>query len=241
MPDLAAELARRGCATAPGLLPPPLCAEARRAADRCYAAIDAALIARGPWSVAAAPPPPVPPGARYVPTAASLTLDALGPLAAAIAEAVDARLAPLAAALGPLRRLTDQGWLRRQVPPARARPPHAPHGWHQDGGLGFDYLAGDPSSADALLPMLTAWIPLVDCGVDAPGLRLDPTRREALIPLDRLAPEAAAAAPRLFTPALRAGDGLLMHGGTLHATAPVGHAERISVELRWLPVSHPGR
>ncbi|MCB9527988.1 MAG: hypothetical protein H6701_06245 [Myxococcales bacterium] len=36
---------------------------------------------------------------------------------------------------------------------------------------------------------------------------------------------------------------MLLHGGTLHAThvTPEMTAERVSIELRWLPADHPGR
>ncbi|MCB9527989.1 MAG: hypothetical protein H6701_06250 [Myxococcales bacterium] len=92
----------------------------------------------------------------------------------------------------PPRLLADQAWLRRQLPPARAPRHHAPHRWHQDGALGFDFLGGDPESPDALLPMITAWVPLVPCGRDAPGLRYVPERRDTLAPCEPRPPPASA-------------------------------------------------
>ena len=35
----------------------------------------------------------------------------------------------------------DRCWVRRQYAPSRIPPGHAPHRWHQDGALGFDFLA----------------------------------------------------------------------------------------------------
>lgn len=178
-----------------------------------------------------------------MPTASSLALSVLGPVAPETIDALEETLGPLIdTALGtPRRRLDQQAWLRRQPAPSRAPEWHAPHAWHQDGGLGFDYLNNDPIAADALLPMITAWIPLMPCGRTAPGLRYDPRRRDTLIPLDALEDEARHTRPT--TPALSAGEAVLMTGGLLHATAadPTMTADRISIELRWLPAHHPGR
>lgn len=224
-------LADRGYARWPRLLPPPLLVRLQASAMAAYADL-----ARRLGDAVPALPIELAPGVRHVPTADSISLAAL-PDAAATWAAAEAALAPIFAVEfgGPPRRLSAHAWLRRQHPPGRPRPPGVPHGWHQDGGLGFDYLGGDVSTG--LLPMLTAWIPLVDCGRDAPGLRLEPRRRSTLIPLTRLAD-----GPSAFdVPALAAGEAVLMHGGTLHATASVGTASRISVELRWLPRGRPAR
>lgn len=245
--DAVSHLADRGFARWPRLLPEALLASVSGRMTGLYDAVDSWLEGRGPSPL----PAPLPerlrptdagPDVRYVPTADSLSLGVLGPLAEVIWSAAEATLGPVfAAEFGAgvtARRLAEHAWLRRQHPPGAQRPPRSPHGWHQDGGLGFDYLSGD--ATDGLLPMLTAWIPLAPCGRTAPGLRLDPTRRPALVPLDRLA-AAQAATPRIETPALDAGEAVLMHGGTLHATASVGRAPRISVELRWLPGDRPLR
>lgn len=245
-PDPLADLARRGFARWPDLLPPGRVDDVHRAARAIYDRLERWL-ARSGSRVGITPlPPEVAPGARYVPTADSVSLDALGPRAPAIWAAAERALAPVfAAELGPgtPARLIEHGWLRRQHPPGRRRSPRAPHAWHQDGGLGFDYLAGDPGAADALLPMITAWVPLVACGRERPGLQLDPRRRAALIPLERLAAEAGRAAPRVEAPALAAGEAVVMHGGTLHATGPCASdgGARISVELRWVPADRVGR
>ncbi len=244
-PDPLADLARRGFARWPDLLPPGLVSDSCLAAQAIYDRAERWLARTGPRFEVTPLPAEVAPGARYAPTADSVSLDALGPRMPAIWAAAERALAPVfAAEFGPAMpaRLSEHAWLRRQHPPGR-RTPRAPHAWHQDGGLGFDYLAGDPGAADALLPMITAWVPLTACGRDRPGLQLDPRRREALIPLERLAAEAGRAAPRVEAPALAAGEAVVMHGGTLHATGPCAAdgAARISVELRWLPAGGAGR
>ncbi|MCA9538787.1 MAG: phytanoyl-CoA dioxygenase family protein [Myxococcales bacterium] len=231
MNNLLADMKTRGVAVARGALPIAVVTTTRETLRPRLAAIDAQVAAQGPWATAAREP-------RYVPTANSLRLDLddVAPLRAALDAALGATLA---AALGaPHAWMPDQCWLRRQFAPAHARPPHAPHGWHQDGALGFDFLGGDPTAPDALLPMLTCWTPLVPCGADAPGLRYEPRRRETLIGLADLASPTAFEAPTL-TP----GDVILLHGGTLHATHATADMtrDRLSVELRCLPHDHPGR
>src|ERR1051326_1311456 len=82
----------------------------------------------------------------------------------------------------------DESWIRRQYAPARYPRFHAPHGWPQDGALGFDFHAHPTGDfpTDALLQMVTCWIALVDCGTDAPGLELLRRRFENLIPPSEL-------------------------------------------------------
>lgn len=235
--DAIAELLSRGVTRLPGVLTPEVAARLAEAAVEVFARLDEAVAEKGPWAVQRE----LAPGIRYVPTASSLSLSALGELGARVAAVLEAVLAPLlVSSLGaPPRLLVDQAWLRRQRPPDRTPPHCAPHTWHQDGALGFDFLGGDPQAFDALLPMVTAWIPLVDCGRWAPGLRYVPTRRDSLATLAELdGPYAEVEAP-----ALGAGDVVLLHGGTVHATSVNGGMteERISIELRWLPLHHPGR
>jgi hypothetical protein len=138
----------------------------------------------------------------------------------------------------------DQCWARRQYPLGRYPPHHAAHSWHQDGALGFDFLAhaGIAISADALLPMLTCWIALTPCGVDAPGLELAKRADDSLMPLAALTDAAvrAAHAPEHFErPAMQAGDALVFSGGVLHHTHVTAAMtrERTSVELRFFDAS----
>jgi ectoine hydroxylase-related dioxygenase (phytanoyl-CoA dioxygenase family) len=127
--------------------------------------------------------------------------------------------------------LLSQCWVRR------ARPPHS---WHQDGALHFDFtsLQGEPP-ADALLPMLTCWMPLDDCGVDAPGLEwLQPSPPHLLVPAE-LTDEALQArfpASAFQQPPLAAGDALVFDGALVHRThvRPTMTRPRTSIELRFV-------
>lgn len=149
--------------------------------------------------------------------------------------------------LGPRPHLLHRhGWVRHQRPPQNRLPGQEPHSWHQDGALAFDFLRHRPPyPGNALLPMLTCWIPLVDCGEAlAPSLAwFEPSLSELLPPQD-LAEERIDAVMHTHYPDARcrvaelsAGDALLFDGGTVHRT----HAhhgmpqDRLSLELRWLP------
>ncbi len=134
----------------------------------------------------------------------------------------------------------DQCWVRRQYAPRNAPPPHAAHSWHQDGALNFDFAAhaGAALPADALLEMLTCWIALTACGVDAPGLEwVDAPIARLLAPSDLTEERVRASfAPATFQrPAMRAGDALLLRGDTLHRThvTPAMTHDRTSIELRF--------
>ncbi len=123
--------------------------------------------------------------------------------------------------------VVSQCWVRRAQPA---------HGWHQDGALHHDFIA---LGGGVPLPMLTAWIALTRCGVDAPGLewRL-PSLPDLLLPAElgddavrrRFAPES------FERPALDAGDGVLFDGGLLHRThaTPAMTRPRTSIELRFV-------
>lgn len=133
----------------------------------------------------------------------------------------------------------DQCWVRRQYAPRSAPPRHHPHTWHQDGALGFDFAASVAarSSGDGLLRMVTCWIALTPCGVDAPGLeRVIERVHEMLMPpqlrdgaVDDRWPSA-----RREQPVLAAGDALVFTGDVLHRThtAPEMTNTRTSIELR---------
>jgi hypothetical protein len=139
----------------------------------------------------------------------------------------------------------DQAWVRRQYAPARYPPLHAPHGWHQDGALGFDFLshAGGAFPPDALLPMVTCWIALGSCGVEAPGLEFVTRRLEGLLaPVEltdarvrtRFTPE------EFWRPVLEPGGALLFRGDILHRThvTPEMTRDRTSIELRFFPADN---
>ncbi len=174
----------------------------------------------------------------FVPTASSLRLSALPQHA--LIDAVWAALGPdLTAALaGPVAVNLDNAWLRRQYPLGAGPRWHAPHGWHQDGALGHDFLS-PPADDPGLVTMITTWIPLVACGVDAPGLTWVGPDRPDLLPLAALQPAAVDAQyppAEHQRPALSPGDALWFGGGVLHRTHATAEmtAARTSVELRWL-------
>jgi hypothetical protein len=183
---------------------------------------------------------------RFVPTASSVGLGALDreagtDVTAALmaAGSVSDRLTE--AHDGPVAIDLDQAWLRRQYAPAHYPRGHAPHSWHQDGALGYDFAASPEDARtrarEGLLDLVTCWVPLVAAGGAAPGLEL------IALPLDRvLAPgelveaalrEAFPDAPR-WTPEMAPGDALLLASGTLHRTHVTQEMtrDRTSVELR---------
>ena len=135
----------------------------------------------------------------------------------------------------------DQCWVRRQYAPDRAPSGHAPHSWHQDGALGFDFLGAAPSEG-ALLAMVTCWIALTACGDDAPGLELVDRDAEALLPLAALGDEAVRARHaegEFLRPILDPGDALVFGGGVLHHThvGATMSRDRTSLELRFFPAA----
>ena len=134
----------------------------------------------------------------------------------------------------------DQCWIRRQYAPHHAPPQHAAHSWHQDGALCFDFVAhaGKPLPANALLDMITCWIPLTACGENAPGLELvQPRIARMFAPAELTEPKLRAAFPpdAFERPVMAAGDALLLAGSTLHRThvSPAMTLARTSIELRF--------
>ena len=176
----------------------------------------------------------------------SLRLAALPELFDEVCEALQrhsALMARLTAALGPsIALLIDHCWVRHQPAPRQRASGQTPHGWHQDGALAFDFASPSPGRA-APLPMLTCWLPLTDCGTDAPsvawvGLPLNPLLMPEDLRDTAVEGRCTAARPPMQTchAVLSAGDALLFGGGLLHrthATAAMTQA-RTSVELRWL-------
>jgi hypothetical protein len=181
---------------------------------------------------------------RFVPTASSFTIGALrsetnvvellnsvatGPAGVWIRNILGWRL---------LCNL-DQSWVRRQYAPSRYPPLHAPHGWHQDGALKFDFQSHPDGEVphNAVLNMVTCWIPLDSCGVDAPGLELITERLGALLSPHQLQTEFLQTRfthKRFWQPTLGPGDALLFRGDILHRThvMPEMTNNRTSIELR---------
>jgi len=136
----------------------------------------------------------------------------------------------------------DEAWIRRQYARGRYPPLHSPHGWHQDGALGFNFhaMAGAPAPERALLKMVTCWIALESCGLQAPGLELI-TRRlpQVLSPpqLTDVSVHGSFTPEEYFRPEFEPGDVLLFAGDILHRTHVTSSMtrHRTSIELRFFP------
>ena len=191
----------------------------------------------------------VPPGERFSPTASSVTvlsalcLAELKTLAASLPEAFQKWIGLHLA--GPAVCDLDEAWIRRQYAPGNYPRWHAPHGWHQDGALAFDFNSNQPNGGpvETILPMVTGWIALNPCGMDSPGLELVTARLERLLRPPELIDESVRArfSPSEFwRPVLEAGDALLFTGDILHRTnvAPVMTQDRTSLELRFFSAEH---
>jgi hypothetical protein len=211
--------------------------------DARYQAVEAAYRQGG----AAAVSQLVPPGERFVATASSLTIGAIlsdedlrallaGISAGSVGEWIKAEFGNRVACD------LDQAWVRRQYAPGNYPPLHAPHGWHQDGALRFDFRSHLDGiyPPDALLPVVTCWIALVPCGVVAPGLELVTRRFEGLLAPADLMDERVGmrfAVEELWRPVMAPGDVLLFRGDILHRTyvTPAMTEDRTSIELRLFP------
>ena len=217
----------------PGLLEPSLAARCLDALERRYA--DPATRGSDGFSVASS-------SMRLDSVPALRGFDLLstvfdGPLAALCRRELGTGIACV----------VDECWARRQYPLTAYPCGHAAHSWHQDGALGFDFLAlGDASvPSDALLPMVTCWIALTPCGDDAPGLELAGPSGRDLLPPDALTEgriRAAHDAKDCHRPVLAAGDALVFSGDLLHRTH-VTHTmtrPRTSIEMRFVASARLG-
>jgi hypothetical protein len=182
------------------------------------------------------------PNSDFVPESSSFRLGAVNALSvvdiwSALSSHTKERCGGL---LGPRLAIdADQCWVRRQYPRLSAPPRHRPHSWHQDGALGFEFgHSGDEAIAeDALLSMVTCWIALTPCGVDAPGLELVTDRIDRMLSPRQLADDAVEErwpTSSRTQPALQAGDALVFSGGVLHRThlSDAMTETRTSIELR---------
>jgi ectoine hydroxylase-related dioxygenase (phytanoyl-CoA dioxygenase family) len=181
-------------------------------------------------------------GSDFVAESSSFRLRAVATLSvvdiwSALSSEVRARCV---AVLGPRLAIdADQCWVRRQYDPESAPPRHRPHSWHQDGALGYEF---SPSGRDAvldhaLLQMVTCWIALEPCGVDAPGLevvtdgvgRMLSPRQLTDVAVDQQWPTR-----RRARPVLEAGESLVFGGDVLHRThvTTAMTRSRTSIELR---------
>ena len=208
-----------------------------------YLTLEAARREAGPC----APGALMSPGQRYVSTASSCTLGEIFPGEDRRILFAEISASPVGTwtqneLKGPFSCDLEQSWVRRQYAPANYPPWHAPHGWHQDGALGFDFLSPDnrPDSPDAVLRMVTCWIALTPCGSDAPGLEFITTRLDSLLRPGELTDSSLRArfrASEFWRPELAAGDAVVFRGDLLHRTyvTPAMTKNRTSLELRYFP------
>ena len=118
---------------------------------------------------------------------------------------------------------------------------HQSYPFHQDGC----YHSRDPKDHTGI----TTWIPLVDCGVDAPSLQLYPKAIDEILPMPPGEKE-----PNLFcdeelvmdrygnklwSPEMRAGDLMVFNAFVVHRTyiTPEMNVQRQSVDIRVFPKS----
>lgn len=225
-----------GALLLPGLVAPEICAHWLHLIQDRYAWLDAEALGTS---------------GDYSPHSSSLRLRALPRIPVTEVWAALRRhpefLSAVHHALGPqLSCLVEECWIRRQYAPGRYPPQHGPHSWHQDGALGYDFLAlGQHAAPDpGLLQMLTCWVPLVNCGIEAPGLELIAGRQASLLTPAELTPagiDARCANLGRWQPALAAGDALLFCGDLLHRTYSHGGMtrDRVSIELRFIDGAGP--
>ena len=216
---------------APGIVQVRRCLDAATCADAC-AAVEEALERARRGGVAAA---------DWSPTSSSLRYAAVAALPADALSVIDALLHALGHDRFGFDVSCDLGssWWRRQYPPHLAPSLHGAHSWHQDGALGFDFLARPEGSADAraLRQVVTCWIALTPCGRDAPSLELLAAPTAGVLGLDALDDRAlrhAHPAECFVRPVLDAGDTLVFSGAVPHRThvMPSMQRSRTSVELR---------
>ena len=208
----------------PSAVPPATCSTWLALIDDAYRGIEVA------------------PSADFVPESSSFRLRAVAGLSVIdVWSALSSRVRECCAgALGSRIAIdADQCWVRRQYTPRCAPARHRPHSWHQDGALGFAFArSSDAAITDgALLRMVTCWIALVPCGIDAPGLELVTDRIGRMLLPAQLADGAVDQtwpASRRTRPALDTGDALVFGGDVLHRTHVFAAMTqtRTSIELR---------
>ena len=211
----------------PSAVPPATCSTWLSLVDAAYCRIE------------------VTPSSDFVPESSSFRLGAVAALSvvdvwSALSSHVRERCVGV---LGPWLAIdADQCWVRRQYAPEFAPPRHHPHSWHQDGALGYEFAQSDHVAIpdDALLRVVTCWIALTPCGLDAPGLELVTDRVDRMLSPTQLADGAVELrwpTSRRTQPVLEAGDALVFSGDVLHRTfvSAAMTETRTSIELRCFP------
>lgn len=143
----------------------------------------------------------------------------------------------------------EHSWLRKKYAPRNAPDGRdVSQGWHQDGGLGvqFPERAGSHDergywiSTAPMTELVTCWIPLEACGVDAPGLEFVRGQQPGLLHFTELADgdlRGRFTAERFWAPQMEPGDAVVFRNSVLHRTfqLPVMTRDRMSVEYRLFP------
>lgn len=207
--------------------------------DKWFVDIDALKKIHGDFGVAER----LPSEAHYLPTASSIALNAVIPpekLIDAFSPLLKERIVSLLGAK-PLCDI-NIAWLRRQYPESMKAAIARPHGWHQDGAYGVDFMDSNDTRDESLLPMITAWLPLHHCGETAPGIELIQDSPQSVLPLSQLDDkEIQKQWPKntYWQPVMKPGDALLIASQTIHRTFSTDSMTQLRgcVELRFLPSS----
>jgi len=204
--------------------------------DRAYERLEGLVAERGIWAAAGE----LAPGTRYQASVAALGIDSVegweslpASLDASVWEAARGALG------GEFVFDLDICWLRRQYPPAMRAPGQRPHQFHQDGAYGLNFLE-TPQAERRMLPIVVAWVPFVDAGIDAPGLEFVTSGPRHVLGLEELQSERIDAdwpEEQRVRPFVEFGDVVLLAGQALHRTWATNEMTnvRTCAELRMVP------
>jgi len=138
-----------------------------------------------------------------------------------------------------------QSWLRKQYAPCHSPRWHHSHSWHQDGCLWLNF----PTTSEAkyldldLTNLITLWLPLTNCGKDAPCLQFITKKLTKPLHFNYLQTailQTIFEEKDFYTPQLTLGDGVIFLKGTLHQTYVNSQMinDRISVEFRFFLIEN---
>lgn len=145
----------------------------------------------------------------------------------------------------------DHSWLRKKFAPGNSPDRRdGSQGWHQDGALGVRFPdavterdeRGYWVSTASMTELVTCWIPLDACGVDAPGLEFVRGPQPGLLHFTELGDSDLRkrfVAERFWAPEMEPGDALVFRNSLLHRTyISAGMTrDRTSVEYRLFPIA----
>lgn len=204
--------------------------------ERAYERLEGLVAERGIWKAA----DELGPGTRYQASVAALGIDSVEgwqSLAASLDPTVwEAAHRTLG---GEFVFDLDICWLRRQYPPSQRAPGQGPHQFHQDGAYGLNFLE-TAAGERRLLPIVVAWVPFVNAGIEAPGLEFVTDGPRHVLGLEELWGEPIDAdwpEERRVRPVVEFGDVVLLAGQALHRTWATDGMTRVRTcaELRMVP------